>query len=109
MLLSLRQNKLECIFVTPQDSSPPSVVRKRLFLWAWPPGGQAHRKHDASRLWRRGIRHLSSSLSYYSTCVSQLFSSPALFLYHSCHWLPEECKGKMPGGVPFGTPPAMRK
>src|SRR6266516_6209184 len=72
-------------------------------------GGQAHRKHDASRLWRRGIRHLSSSLSYYTTCVSQLFSSPALFLYHSCHWLPEECKGKMPGGVPFGTPPAMRK
>src|SRR6266516_2991080 len=72
-------------------------------------GGQAHRKHDASRLWRRGIRHLSSSLSYYSTCVSQLFSSPALFLYHSCHWLPEECIGKMPGGVHFGTHTAMRK
>jgi hypothetical protein len=65
--------------VTPQDSSPSSLVRKRCFLR---PGSRrlpGRRKHDASRRRRRGIRHMRSSLSYYNTCVSQPFPPPSLF------------------------------
>src|SRR6266566_2812823 len=49
--------------VIPQDSSPPSVVRKR-FLPAGLAacGCQARRKQGASRRRRRGIRHLRSYL-----------------------------------------------
>src|SRR6266851_3636479 len=43
-------------FVTAQDSSPPSVVRKRCFLAGGAAAGCTTRKQtDASRLWRRVI------------------------------------------------------
>src|SRR5438132_10562146 len=31
--------QIDCVYLfgTPQDSSPPAVVRKRCFLWAWQP------------------------------------------------------------------------
>ena len=55
-------------YVTPQDSSPPSVVHKRFFPAGCAAAGcTARRKKGASRHRRFGIRHLRSyEITHYS-------------------------------------------